>query len=292
MASRHLHKLKIKYIHLSMKSKKNKAYIQNITDISLLSNILNIDKDAVLFNSLELTKAQEEKLNSDRKLIREGYPLDYVLGQVKIKGCNFCINKSVLIPRPETETLIEIIILKSINRELLIDIGTGSGFIGILLSDYFDKVVMTDVSQDAIDVAKINVKSNNKKNTQIILSDLLKNNTLRDLIDRSNSYTLVANLPYVPIEDEKQSVANNIQFEPSIAIFSGEDGLTCYRDLIQEISTLSNPPTECYFELDPRNIQIAKNMIQKLGYISHILNDENNQERFLVCRKDYKQTVI
>ena len=87
--------------------------------------------------------------------------------------------------------------------------------------------------------------------------------SLQKIMQRVSNWTLVANLPYIPSDEIKYAKKYNIYYEPSIALYSGKDGLDCFRDLINQIKFLNNKPKQCFFELDPRNIHQAKKIMEK-----------------------------
>jgi release factor glutamine methyltransferase len=253
------------------------------TDIIFLSHILNKAKIEIFLNKIILTPQEKKKLKHYNKLLAKGYPIDYITGKVKILGHNFFVNKNVLIPRPETENIVENIRQNMQNSELLLDIGTGSGFVGICLSDRFKTVAITDISQKALNVAKKNILENQITNVEIFRSNLFQNVKLKKLINKSLDWVLVANLPYIPELEISDAIKNNVSFEPAIALYSGEDGLDCFRELAAQLSQLQNMPKECYFELDPSNIHNAMEIMKNMNYNCDVLKDYNNLDRFLVA---------
>lgn len=254
------------------------------TDAIFLSYILGITKSDLYLNSITLNTKQKKQLQKYRKLFVKDYPIDYIIGTVKLFELSFNLNKNVLIPRPETEKLIKYISDNTKYTDLLVDIGTGSGVIGIALSNSFSKVILTDISQKALNVAKKNILENNKKNILTVRSNLLKNKSLQKTVGSVQDWTLVANLPYVPYDEIKNAKDCNVFYEPSIALYSGKDGLDCFRELINQIKVLKNKPKQCFFELDLRNIHQAKEIMETIGYNCEIIKDENGLDRFLVTK--------
>jgi release factor glutamine methyltransferase len=253
------------------------------TDIIFLSNILGKTKTDTVLNKVILTAKEKQKLQSYQKKLTEGYPIDYIIGKVKIDDNTFYLNSNTLIPRPETEELIEIVRKRHKYNDLLADVGTGSGLIGISLSNIFKNVILTDISQKALNIAKKNVLLNNKTNITTLKSNLLSHKKLQNLIKKSPNWVLVANLPYIPEEDVKDAKKNNVSYEPSIALYSGKDGLDCFHGLVNQLEIIKNLPKQCFFELDPSNISVASELMKKLGYACEILKDGNSLDRFLIC---------
>jgi release factor glutamine methyltransferase len=247
-----------------------------------IAHILGVKKETLYLKPVKLTQKELNMLSKLNKQFELGVPIDYIIGSVEINNLKFGLNKNVLIPRPETEDLIEYIKKNTKNSYTLVDIGTGCGLIGISLANTFEKVMVADISQKALNVAKSNSILNNCINIATYRSDLLKNKRLLANIKFFGTWTIVANLPYIPTEEQKDASKNNILFEPTLALYSGDDGLDCFRKLIIQLEPIPNKPIECYFELDPGNIHEASNLLKNIGYYNTILKDQNGLDRFLI----------
>ncbi len=208
---------------------------------------------------------------------RKGIPIDYLIPFVVIGKYRFSLNLITLIPRPETEELIKIINDTPHKPSALIDVGCGSGLIGISVAEYFNEVIISDISKEALDVCRSNCELNGINNCQIIHSDLLTN------IPTQLDFWLVANLPYVPLGDKPKEDEYNTTFEPDTALYSGSDGLDLFRILITQISQLDQKPFRLFFELDPRNISLASDLVEEIGYHTSIASDSGGFDRFLLC---------
>ncbi|MBC7472028.1 MAG: peptide chain release factor N(5)-glutamine methyltransferase [candidate division SR1 bacterium] len=252
------------------------------TDIVFLSHILKISKSSLYLNSIVLDVNQKKQFQKYRRLFTKSYPIDYIIGKIELSGLTFNLNKNVLIPRPETEILIKYISDNAEYTDLLLDVGTGSGLIGITLSNKFYQVILADISQKALNIAKKNILENKIKNILTTRSNLLQSNSLQKTILNKVNWTLVANLPYIPSREIKYAKKYNVFYEPSLALYSGKDGLDCFRELINQIKVYKNKPKQCFFELDPRNIHQAKQIIETIGYNCKIIKDENDFDRFLI----------
>jgi release factor glutamine methyltransferase len=249
----------------------------------LLASILQTDVQNIFTGQYSLNDEQKSEYESKKSLLAQGYPLDYLLGKVKFLEQSFIITPDVLIPRPETEDWIFGLQHKFSNPKYqeyaLVDIGCGSGVIGLSLAKCFKKVILSDISKEALLVAKQNSEQLNIQNTEFIQSDLLQfvlENKV-DLVD----WILIANLPYVPTADKQFSKENNISFEPEVAIFSGVDGLDLYRQLVKQLEIIQLKPEKCFFELDPRNVNPAKSLLHQLYPVVEISKDQAGLERFL-----------
>ncbi|GAA0320105.1 peptide chain release factor N(5)-glutamine methyltransferase [Bacillus carboniphilus] len=190
----------------------------------------------------------DEKVELFKQLVKEhckGTPVQYLMGYAEFYGRDFDVNENVLIPRPETEELIEGILQRTDklfpkNQVLrVVDIGTGSGAIAITLKKERPhwEVYAVDISQDALDVAKANSRKLEADITFLegdLLSPFEGKGTRFDCI--------VSNPPYIPDRDREDMSVVVTDHEPHLALFAGEDGLDIYRKLIpQAIGLLSTP---------------------------------------------------
>jgi release factor glutamine methyltransferase len=207
-------------ILLSAVLKKNKEYVFSHPD----------DKISVWQNFL-LQKMLKKRL--------AGYSCAVLTGHKWFYGLDFIVNKHVLVPRPETELMVEEVIKIIFNSQFsilnLIDVGTGSGCVAISLAKNFPTNKINfyglDISKKALAVAKKNAKKNGVSGCiNFVYSDLL------NVIDKNifnEPVIITANLPYLTPEQVKNSLT--IQKEPRLALLAGIDGLNCYRRLFQQI---------------------------------------------------------
>lgn len=225
----------------------------------LLSLILKKPK-AFLYSHPEykLTESQTEKF---KKLISQrikNKPIAYLTKHKEFFGLDFYVDENVLIPRPETEILVEEVLKESKKLQAtsyiptILDIGTGSGCIAIALKKFLPKakIIAVDISEKALKVAKFNAKKHKVK-IQLIKGDLLKpflGGTRQAPACRFRPDIIVANLPYLtPLQLEEKT----IQSEPKKAIFGGHDGLKYFRRLFGQIGLLKFKPKEIFLEIDP-----------------------------------------
>lgn len=220
------------------------SWLENATKDLSKVNIDSAQLDAQLLLAASLYKSREYLLaHSDeelsdheleqadkwlqRRLSRE--PIAYVLGHKEFYGRDFMVSSSVLIPRPESETIIKI--LKDLKPDTVIDIGTGSGALAISakLELPNSKVIATDISEDALQIARQNASSLNAEIT-FAISDLLSG---IKTISSSKPVALVANLPYV---DQSWEVSPETTFEPSLALFATDNGLKLIKKLVLQAS--------------------------------------------------------
>lgn len=187
-------------------------------------------------------------------------PLAYIRGESEFYGRTFIITNSVLQPRPETETLIDL--LKNLAKEpkTIIDVGTGSGAIAVTvkLELPFANVFATDIDPSCINVAKQNAI---KHKTSISF----KQGNLLDPINDIKPDVILANLPYVP---NGQNINQAATKEPKIAIFGGPDGLALYRDMFTQIATFlqfANVKHVLTESLPPQHVALIK-IAKKCGF--------------------------
>ncbi len=175
---------------------------------------------------------------------KEGVPVAYLRGYKEFYGLDFKVNKHVLVPRPDTETLVEAVINYISSDNLLLDIGTGSACIPISVLKHVDglEAVATDISSSALKVARANARKHRvESKIQFFQSDLLKN--VPPKVFESREVVVTANLPYVPKGFE---VNIETKFEPQIALYGGEDGLDIYKKLLERL--LPFAPKAMFFE--------------------------------------------
>jgi release factor glutamine methyltransferase len=162
---------------------------------------------------------------------RAGEPIQHITGEAEFYGLSFKVNRDVLIPRPETEHLVEKVIelARGIERPRIVDVGTGSGAIAVALASHLPaaRIHATEKSAAALEVARANAERNGvRERIRFHEGDLLMPvaGRLFDLI--------VSNPPYVPEEDRQSLSAEVRDYEPAQALFAGADGLAIYRRLI------------------------------------------------------------
>ena len=239
----------------------------------LLSSYLDV-------NPLELLTILDKEVDSDiEKLykssleaLKENKPIQYVIGNVNFYGLKFIVNKNVLIPRFETEELVEQVVeyTKDLNKDKIkiLDLGCGSGAIGLTLKSILkdSEVTLTDISKDALEVAKLNANNLNLDVT-FIESDWFSNVKLEkyDII--------VSNPPYIRTDEEIEEIVKNN--EPSLALYGGEDGLDCYRKILANIKPYLNNKFLIAFEIGESQKEEIYDIVNK--YLKDIE---------ITCKKD------
>lgn len=206
----------------------------------LLAHVIGVEKEYLFSHGGdEVEDALVQLFYRYLDRVKNGEPVSYITNSKEFFGLDFFVDKRVLVPRPETEMLVEKVLqfLKSNAEEgrrfRVLDVGTGSGNIAIALAKNFDcqEVVALDVSEGAIGVAKINIEQYSLEDkVQVYQSDLL------DVIDAGESFdVIVANLPYIGKVRNNEVDENVKKHEPENALFAGDDGMELYKKLFQQI---------------------------------------------------------
>ncbi len=250
----------------------------------MLANILNC-KRLDLYLSFERPLSEGET-NLYREFIRRRSkfePLQYILGSVEFYGLEFKVNKSVLIPRPETEILVETI-LKSVEKDSalnILDIGTGSGIIAISLAKNLpaSSITAIDSSDSALVIAKENAELNGvEKQIKFKSSDIITNE-----VDLGYPFDIVvSNPPYISMEDYKDLAPELRLYEPQIALTDNFDGLNFYRTITGKSKTLLNKGGKLFFELGQGQSKKVSDILQQANFSNIVIKkDYQNIDRVI-----------
>jgi release factor glutamine methyltransferase len=211
----------------------------------LLSHVLQKEVTYILTRDDEAVHLRHER--RFRRLVarrKKGIPVAYLRGHKEFYGLDFAVNKHVLVPRPDTELLVEAASGYITSQNLLLDVGTGSGCIPVSILKEVPNLqaVAADISGSALKVARENAHRHHVDSRMVFIkSDLLKSVDLA-LLD-GWEVVVTANLPYVP---KDYQVNIETQFEPQIALYGGQDGLDIYRRLVFELEAIK--PKAMFFE--------------------------------------------
>ena len=219
------------------------------------------------------------------KALNENRPIQYVIGHVNFYGLKFKVNENVLIPRFETEELVENIKnyldKKKITNPKILDLGCGSGVIGLTLKHFFKDadVTLVDISDEALEVAESNAKSLGL-DVNFIKSNWFSNVPL-DKYD-----VIVSNPPYIMTDEEIEEIVKNN--EPHLALYGGKDGLDCYRKILKDINNYIKDDYLIAFEIGYLEGQDLKELIEKTILNSKIIikKDLSNKDRMLFVEKN------
>jgi release factor glutamine methyltransferase len=253
----------------------------------LLAHILNC-KRLNLYLSFEKPLTEEE-INKYRELLKRRSkfePLQYIIGNVEFYGIVFKVNPSVLIPRQETEILVETIIKQYDKYDALriLDIGTGSGNIAISLAKNLDNSFITalDISEDALNIANENALLNYVNNrTEFIKVDFLKEDFKRKDFD-----VVVSNPPYISIEEFETLRPELKEFEPKVALTDYNSGFLFYEIISAKSTNLLKPEGRLFFEVGKGQFSYISEIMKKNNFQNiTIIKDYSNIERVISGEK-------
>ncbi len=216
-------------------TKLNRAGIQSpkLKARLIMQFILDKTRQYIIVNDLlKLEEKQEEQYFNEIDKIEKGYPIEHITHQKEFMKLSFFVDENVLIPRQDTEILVEevIEISKKINSKKILDLCTGSGAIGVSLAKYLPNCEITavDISKKALQIAKKNAIINEvEKQITFISSDLFSN------LESQKFDIIVSNPPYIKRNDI-ENLEEQVKKEPLIALDGGEDGLDFYKKIIKE----------------------------------------------------------
>lgn len=249
----------------------------------LLARVLNKDR-VYLYANFDLpVNSQERELYRDYVKRRvQGEPCAYITGSKEFMSLNFKVNSDVLIPRSDTEILVESV-MDVVNKDgqiKIYDVGTGSGAIAVSLAYYLPRaeVYATDISLKALEVAKENAQNNNV-NVNFLLGDLLT-----PVISSSPFDIITANLPYISPEEFRELDKSVKDFEPTSALVAEDDGLSLYRQLIPQAYELISPGGYLFFEIGYNQGDKALELVQNFAEVE-LIKDLAGRDRVIKARK-------
>ena len=241
--------------------------------------------DLIINDDKELSPFIQSKIEEILKRLEAHEPLQYILGEAWFYGMNFLVDRRVLIPRPETAELVDMIVKRYADKTDLsvLDVGSGSGAIAIALARNlrFANIVGLDVSPGAIIVAKENAKRLKAK-VEFREGDIFSFHPQDDSFD-----IIVSNPPYV-LEKEKRAMdANVLDWEPHVALFVPDSDPLRYYKRIAEVALVAlKPGGSLFFEINPLCSSDLKEMLKSFGLDDvDIVNDIHGKNRFVSCDK-------
>lgn len=232
----------------------------------ILEQIFKRRYSPLLMDITDISETQKEEVVQIVDRLKQHEPIQYILGETEFYALPFYVNKYVLIPRPETEELVELI-LKNVDKKSdlnILDVGTGSGAIAISLAANLPNASIEawDISVEALTTAKKNAERNNVK---IIFNEM---DVFSDKMDFSRRYDIIASNPPYVLEEEKAKMENNVlDYEPHLALFvPNDDALKFYKRIAEIAQTLLNPNGTLYFEINRAKGEEIKKMLALLNY--------------------------
>lgn len=227
---------------------------------------------------LDTADADLSKFQSVLERRKKREPIQYILGRAFFFNSEFIVNPDVLIPRPETEIMVEKLIDFLPRNGVMADIGCGSGCIGIsvALERPDVRVYSFDISHAALQTARLNAKNLNVSNIEFIESDLLANCPADLQFD-----AVGANLPYVPFEDYRTAQSEVRDYEPQLALTADDNGLAIIIRCVEQLEKFIKADSQVFFEIDPSQDLRLQKFLQDNGFSAEIIKDYTNRSRFV-----------
>ncbi len=258
--------------------------VESMTRVIFEEVLLWKPVDIVMRDSEELPVFFPSRLNEIITRLRRNEPLQSILGKARFHGHSFMVTPAVLIPRPETEQLVDMIVDQNPGSDLqVLDIGTGSGCIAISLARAlkFAQVTATDISRDALEVASRNA-SELKTRVKFVEQDILSCRAPSEAWD-----IIVSNPPYVT-ESEKATMERDVlDYEPNVALFVPDsDPMLFYRPIASYASRALKNGGRLYLEINRAMAQQVCNTLLSVGLRNvQVYNDFNGNNRFVTAIK-------
>lgn len=258
--------------------------IEGMTRIIFEDVLLWQPVDIVMRDGEQLPEFFDSRLASIITRLKQHEPLQYILGKARFHGHSFAVTPATLIPRPETEQLVDMIVDENRGSDLaVLDIGTGSGCIAISLARAlkFAQVTATDVSPDALAVAQHNATAL-KTRVRFLEQDILTCSAPSQAWD-----IIVSNPPYITEQEKATMERNVLDYEPHSALFvPNDDPMLFYRPIAAYASRSLKNGGRLYLEINRAMAQQVSDILRQAGLSNiHIHNDFNGNNRFITATK-------
>jgi release factor glutamine methyltransferase len=215
-----------------------------------------------------------------------GAPLQYAAGQAAFRNLTLSVDERVLIPRPETELLVDAVLERVARGGVVVDVGTGSGAIALALASEgsFERVIGTDVSLDALAVAEANCR----RCAPVLRAPVeLRHGSLLGPVNERGVQAVVSNPPYVAFGETASLPASVRDWEPAVALYSGSEGMAATARLVREAAPVLAPGGLLALEVDARRASTVAGLAASHGGYEEVqvLLDLTGRERFVVARR-------
>ncbi len=262
-----------KTYHEPEKSALVNIIIKTTTGLSKLHQLYDPDE--------QITESQVERIIEILKALKEGKPIQYILGETDFYGCRIRLNNETLIPRQETEELVHLIVTE--NRDYkgrIADLGTGSGCIAVAIAANIHGASVTgvDISEKAITQAAENAILNGV-NVNFLVADIFNLNPE----DIGKTGIIVSNPPYVRKSEKIHMERNVLDYEPHDALFVDDsDPIIYYKSILKSAPDLLIQGGKVYFEINEAMGRSIINLFEEYGYDDiHLIRDINNKDRII-----------
>ena len=228
----------------------------------------------------EISKEELTLLQEGLGRLLKGEPVQYVVGFASFMGRNFKVNPDVLIPRPETEEVVDHFMTQLPKEGTIADIGTGSGIIAISIKKAYPQfhVIASDISIQALNVAKINADQH------VVDVQFLCGDTLQPFIEKKIKLDgLISNPPYIDLSEQNVMSKSTLKYEPHLALFAEDEGLKIYHLLLLQLPKVMKEGAPVVFEIGYQQGQPLKKLIQSLypQFAPKVIADINGNDRIV-----------
>ncbi len=261
--------------------------IYEMDELNSIFNLLSEDylkiprSKILLADEIDLNESNQTLFQSALERLKTHEPIQYILGKTSFMDMEFKVNSSVLIPRPETEELVRLMLDEDLEGKEILDIGTGSGCIAISLAKNFPnaKVSALDISKEALEVARVNAKLNNV-NIEFIHADIFEYNS------EKKYDVIVSNPPYVLESEKSQMKQNVLDFEPGLALFVKDiEPLKYYTEIFNFSQNNLRDKGFLFFEINNKVEKPLSDGLILNNFYFKIYRDHNGFKRCVFARK-------
>lgn len=270
--------MKLKKLILELKAALGDASPTALLDVQVLAmEVLEVDRLFLLTRpEAEVPRKAEARLRSLVERRRKGEPVAYLTGKKEFMGLTFLVDRRVLIPRPDTEILVEVVLedLKAVESPRILDLGTGSGAIAVSLAKFLPRAFVwaVDLSGDALAVARENAKAQGVAGRMAFLQGSLFE-PFRKAFPGERLDAVVSNPPYIPAGDIDGLQTEVAGWEPRNALDGGADGLEFYRRIVGEAPGCLKPGGGLYLETGHDQARAVENMLELVKCPGPCYND-------------------
>lgn len=249
----------------------------------IVTNALDISRVKLLtYPDMKIADKQYSDILAMAEKRKKFMPMQYILGYCEFMGLEFKVNENTLIPRGDTELLVEnaIATINNSGFNSVLDIGTGTGAIAISVAKYTDvkNVTAVDISEGAIEVAKINAENNN------VNVNFVKSNLFENVVGKFD--IILSNPPYIETSIIDTLEPNVKDYEPLLALDGGEDGLIFYRKIVQNCHKFLNKGGYIMFEIGYNQGKAVKNILENADFLDIcIKKDLAGMDRLVIGKK-------
>lgn len=257
-----------------------KREIENITQL-LLQAVFGLSRQDIILADRKFSETELLQLRAIRKRLQQHEPIQHIIGEVDFYGLRLKVGPQALIPRPETEDLVDLVV-KTVTAGKFLDIGCGTGAIGLAIKNVLSnaEVDVMDVSEEALHLTAENASLNNLK-VNFIQEDILSGSL------NKNYDVIVSNPPYIPNSDKAKMNSNVLNYEPALALFvDDESPLIFYERIARLAITNLNTNGFLFYEIHEDYGVEVQSLLQSIGFQDVVvLQDLQGKDRMVKAQK-------